>query len=269
MGGAGRGNVGLQKPADLRLTLPLLNEGGAHVREGLDDDRALGPLRAPSAEALGVPDCCPVGTALAEAVRPILEVLGAGSTGSGCSGAASALGSGQGGACGSSSAGALYGSISVGALYGSSSASALGSGAGVGPGASGHPWSPAASLGGLKANKDTLPCRPWSLGSSAWDLASAEEPITGGGPASALAIDPLERRPWSPGSRAPDLASFVDPALDDWPPWPPSFAPPTDGRCRGGDGNDKDVSWGTKAQGHFPLSPGAAGPLLAALPPPA
>ena len=100
----------------------------------LDDGRALGPLRALSAEALGVPDCCHVGTALATATCPALEVLGAGSAGAGCLGAATALGLGQGGACGSGSAGAL------------------GSGVGAGLGTSGRLWSPAASLGGLKAN---------------------------------------------------------------------------------------------------------------------
>ncbi|XP_062204916.1 uncharacterized protein LOC133906962 [Phragmites australis] len=118
--------------------LPSTSERGSVA--WLDNGRALGPLRALSAEALGVPDCYHADAALAAAICPALEVLGAGSAGAGCSGAAAALGSGHGGACGSGSTGAL-------------GSGALSSGAGAGLGTSGRLWSPAASLGSLKANK--------------------------------------------------------------------------------------------------------------------
>ncbi|XP_062224585.1 uncharacterized protein LOC133923166 [Phragmites australis] len=101
----------------------------------LDGGRVLGPLRALSAEALGVPDDCRAGAAGATlaatsstaATRSALGVIGAGSDGAGCSGVPTALGSGQ-----------------VGAL-GSRPAGALGSGAGTGLSSSG--WPPAGSLG--------------------------------------------------------------------------------------------------------------------------
>ena len=67
---------------------------GTGSRAWLDDDRALGPLRALSIEALGVPNGCHVDVALAAATCPTLEVLGTGSAGVGCSGAAAAHSSG-------------------------------------------------------------------------------------------------------------------------------------------------------------------------------
>ncbi|XP_062230065.1 uncharacterized protein LOC133927633 [Phragmites australis] len=110
----------------------------------LDGGRALGLLRALSAEVLEVSDDYRAGTALVAttstaATHSALGMLGAGSDGVGCSRAATALGLGQGG------------SGSTGTL--GSGAGALDQGAGANLGSSGCLWPPAGSLGGLKTKR--------------------------------------------------------------------------------------------------------------------
>ncbi|XP_062193474.1 uncharacterized protein LOC133896843 [Phragmites australis] len=122
----------------------LLSTSGRGSGAWLDGGRVLGPLRAISAEALGIPDDCRAGTALAAttstvATRFTLGMLRAGSDGAGYSGAAAALGSGQVGTLSSGPTGAL-----------GSGAGALGPGAGAGLGCL---WPPAGSLGGLKTKR--------------------------------------------------------------------------------------------------------------------
>ncbi|XP_062224550.1 uncharacterized protein LOC133923120 [Phragmites australis] len=117
----------------------------------LDGGQVLDPLQALSVEALGVPDNCHAGAALAATTSTVaacsaLGVLRVGSDGTGYSGAAATLSSGQGGACSFYSASAL-----------GSGAGAFGLGAGVGLGSSGYLWPPAGSLGSLKMKKVNTP----------------------------------------------------------------------------------------------------------------